>query len=154
MVTGFWHGADWNFILWGGYFGIVMLLEKFFFNKVLDKAPKPFRHVYVMLILFMSWAFFDALSFSEAFDVLGRMYGVGATTFIDMEALYYLRSYAVPFVIGIVGTTPLIKRIAEKLDAKKTVATILEPVVLAVILVLSTAAMVDGSFNPFIYFRF
>jgi alginate O-acetyltransferase complex protein AlgI len=154
MVTGFWHGADWNFILWGGYFGVVLLLEKLVFGNLLGKSPRPVRHVYVMLMLFMSWAFFDALSFHEAFGVLGRMYGVSADALVSNEALYYLRSYAVPFVIGIVGSTPIIRGLALKLDTKKVAATILEPVALACILIFSTAAMVDGSFNPFIYFRF
>jgi len=154
MVTGFWHGADWNFILWGGYFGIVLLLEKFFFGKVLEKSPKPFRHIYTMLIVFVSWVFFDAPSFRAAFEVLGRSVGIGADSFASNETLYYLRSYAVPVVIGIIGATPLVKRVAEKLEKKKAITTVLEPVVLVLILVVSTAAMVDGSFNPFIYFRF
>jgi len=154
MVTGFWHGADWNFILWGGYFGAVMLIEKFFVGKLLDKSPKVLRHIYVMLIVFMSWTFFDALSFHEAFERIGRMFGIGSEMFAGNEALYYLRSYAIPFIIGFIGVTPLVKKISEKIDTKKTLSTILEPVVLAVILLLSTAAMVDGSFNPFIYFRF
>jgi len=102
----------------------------------------------------MSWTFFDALSFHEAFERLGRMFGIGVNTFAGNEALYYLRSYAIPFIIGFIGITPLVKKVSEKIDSKKTLATILEPLVLAIILLLSTAAMVDGSFNPFIYFRF
>jgi len=154
MVTGFWHGANWNFILWGGYFGLVMLIEKFFTGKILEKSPKVFRHIYVMIIIFISWTFFDALSFGEITERLGRMFALGSDMFAGNEALYYLRSYAIPFIIGFIGVTPFIKRLAEKVDKNKTLATILEPVVLAVILLLSTAAMVDGSFNPFIYFRF
>jgi len=154
MLTGFWHGADWNFILWGGYFGLVLLLEKFFLGKALGKAPKPLRHIYVMLIVFISWAFFDALSFKEAFTVIGRMFGAGASMFAGSEAVYYLRSYAVPFIVGIIGITPVVKKFAGKVDKKKLTVTVLEPVVLVLILVAATASMVDGSFNPFIYFRF
>jgi len=154
MLTGFWHGADWNFILWGAYFGIVMLVEKFFLAKALDKAPKPLRHVYVMLVLFVSWTFFDSVGFGAAFVLIGRMFGVGASGFAGGEALYYLRSYAVPIIIGIVGTTPLVKSLGGKIAVKRIPGTVLEPVVMAVILVATTASMVDGSFNPFIYFRF
>jgi len=154
MLTGFWHGADWNYILWGGYFGIVLLIEKFFLGKVLGKAPKPIRHIYVILIVFISWAFFDAPGFNEAFAVIGRMFGIGADAFFGREAVYYLRSFMLPLAIGIVGATPKIKALAGKVCENKLPATILEPVVLAVVLIVSTASMIDGSFNPFIYFRF
>jgi len=154
MLTGFWHGADWNFIMWGGYFGLVLLVEKFFIGKLLGKAPRPLRHIYVILIVFISWAFFDAVGFSESFAVIGRMFGGGADGFAGSEALYYLRSYAIPFIIGIVGVTPLIKQVSDKIGSNKRVATILEPLALALILIAATASMVDGSFNPFIYFRF
>jgi len=153
MLTGFWHGADWNFILWGGYFGLVLLVEKFFLGKLLEKAPKVLRHVYVMLIVFISWAFFDAVGFSDAFVKIGRMFG-GGGAIATRESLYYLRSYAVPIVLGIVGATPLIKHFSAKIGAKKYPATFLEPVILALILIAATANMIDGSFNPFIYFRF
>jgi alginate O-acetyltransferase complex protein AlgI len=154
MLTGFWHGADWNFILWGAYFGIVMLVEKRFLSKMLEKTPALLRHVYVMLIIFISWAFFDSIGFNTSFITIGRMFGVGANGFAGNEALYYLRSYAVALVVGVVGATPLIKKISEKVAAKKLPATLLEPMVLAIILVATTACMVDGSYNPFIYFRF
>ena len=153
-LTGFWHGADWNFILWGGFFGVILLIEKFFLAKALDKAPKPFRHVYVIVIVFISWAIFDAASFGEAFAVVGRMFGIGANAPAGNDAIYYLRSYAVPFIIGAIGATPLPKLLAEKLSSKQIAATVLEPLILALILIAATAKMVDGSFNPFIYFRF
>jgi len=154
MLTGFWHGADWNFILWGGYFGLILLMEKFLIGNVLMKIPKVLRHIYVMFIVFISWVFFDAVGgFSEAFITIGRMFGTSGHL-ASAEALYYLRSYAVPIVIAIIGVTPFCKSFAAKIDAKKKIILILEPVVLFLILTASTAAMVDGSFNPFIYFRF
>ena len=153
MVTGFWHGADWNFILWGGYFGVVLLIEKFFLGAILEKAPKVLRHVYVMVIVFISWAFFDAIGFNAAFTVIGRMFGAGGIL-ASNEALYYLRSYAGLIVIGVIGATPLIKSLAGKLEVKKPLVSILEPIALLLLLIASTASMVDGSFNPFIYFRF
>jgi len=104
--------------------------------------------------VFVSWAFFDAVGFNEAFSVIGRMFGVGASMLAGREALYYLNSYTLPLAIGIIGATPLIKRLAEKADNKKLPSTVLEPIILALILIAATASMVDGSFNPFIYFRF
>ena len=162
MLTGFWHGADWNFIVWGGLFGIVLLIEKLFFAKLLGKAPKPLTHVYVILIVFVSWVFFDAGNIGEAFAVIGRMFGCGISALADFEAKYYLRSYAVPLLAGIVGSTPLLKRLAASVgvDGNRPVAggavlmTAMEGLALLLILIASTAKMVDGSFNPFIYFRF
>jgi alginate O-acetyltransferase complex protein AlgI len=154
MLTGFWHGADWNFILWGGYFGVVLLIEKFFIGKALEKLPKALRHIYVMLIVFISWAFFDAVGgFGVAFNTIGRMFGAGGLL-ASTEAMYYLRSYALPIIIAVIGVTPLCKRLAERVDVRKKLVMVLEPVILFLILAASTAAMVDGSFNPFIYFRF
>lgn len=153
MLTGFWHGADWNFILWGGYFGVVLLFEKFFFGRILDKTPRPLRHVYVVLIVLISWAFFDANGFGAAFSVIGRMFGAGAKVFAGKEAVYYLWSYALPLIIGIFGAMPVLRKAAAKMEPKK-IMIVIEPVVLAGILIAATASMVDGSFNPFIYFRF
>jgi len=107
-----------------------------------------------MLIVFFSWAFFDAVGgFSAAFTTIGYMFGAGGSL-ASSESLYYLRSYALPIMVAVIGVTPLCKRLAEKVEVKKKLTMILEPVILFVILASSTAAMVDGSFNPFIYFRF
>lgn len=153
MLTGFWHGADWNFIIWGGYFGVVLLVEKFFLGKLLERAPWAFKHIYVILVVFVSWAFFDASGISESFAVISHMFGAGGVL-ASNEALYYLRSYAVPIILGVVGSTPLLKAAGEKISAKRVPATILEPLLLALIMIAATANMVDGSYNPFIYFRF
>lgn len=152
-LTGFWHGADWNFILWGAYFGVVLLVEKFFLHDLLGNAPRVIRHIYAMLIVLIGWVFFDAASGGAAFSAIGRMFGVGASGVAGKDSLYYLRSYAVPIIIGVIGSTPLPKTLAEKIWDKK-IMTALEPIVLAVLLIAATACVVDGSFNPFIYFRF
>jgi alginate O-acetyltransferase complex protein AlgI len=154
-VTGFWHGADWNFILWGAYFGAVLLLEKYALSPVLARTPKLLRHVYVVLLLFVSWAFFDTTGgFATTVQTLGRMLGAGGANLAGREAVYYLRSYAVPFAIGIISATPWPARLAKKLEFKPALMATLEPVTVLALLVSSTACMVDGSFNPFIYFRF
>ena len=154
MLTGFWHGADWNFIMWGGFFGIILLFEKFVLTDILEKSPKMLRHLYVIIIVTIGWAFFDAMDFKSAFTVIGQMFGIRTDGFADKESLYYLKSYAIPFLLGIVGSTPLPKNLATRLYSKQVLITILEPVSVLLILIAATAKMVDGSFNPFIYFRF
>jgi len=153
MLTGFWHGADWNFIFWGLYFAIFLIVEKFFLSRLLDRLPNFFNHVYVLLLVSVSWVFFDSSSFAEIGSALTRMFGFNVDSFAGVESLYYLRSYLVPLVLGAIGCTPLPKLLAGKLSGKKAY-TALEPRTVGVLLIVITAYLVDGSFNPFIYFRF
>ncbi len=212
-LTGLWHGAQWNFMAWGAFFGVVLLAEKtvrayrtvdtthheivvfgrhrppvtglcrVFGRKTLHnpawKAPgrtegdlvmgsvmgtggqriirglkQVTRHVYVLIIVLVSWALFDAASLGDAVTVITRMAGVGADSLAGPDSAYYLRSYAVPLLIGLIGATPLPKLVTARLSARPGWATVLEPLLIGVVLVLSTAAIIDGSFNPFIYFRF
>lgn len=153
FLTGFWHGADWNFIIWGLFYGILLLIEKFFIGELVGKLPKWIQHIYVLLIVMVGWVFFNAENILEAGDTLSRMFVVGSETLINAESLYYLRSYLFPLIIAIVGCTPLPKRIAAKLENEK-IMIIFEPLYVAVLLITTTAFLVDGSFNPFIYFRF
>ncbi|MCL2121441.1 MAG: MBOAT family protein [Clostridiales bacterium] len=152
-LTGFWHGADWNFMLWGLYFGVLLLIEKHFLRQIMEKAPRFLRHVYVLLLLCLSWTIFDGGSLEETRQTIGRMFGPGSDGFTDPAAFYYLRSYLVPLLIGFIGCTTLPKQLTSKLMETK-VFTFLEPLSLFLLLLLSTAFIVDGSFNPFIYFRF
>jgi len=153
FATGFWHGADWNFIAWGLYFGLILLLEKLVFGKALAKLPKVLKHIYVLLIVAVGWVFFDSSGFAAAGATLGRLVGIGAESAAGVESLYYLRSYAVPLLIGFIGATPLPKRVFLRLSRSRSAA-IWEPIGVAVLLLIVTAFLVDGSFNPFIYFRF
>ncbi|MDR0822091.1 MAG: MBOAT family protein [Oscillospiraceae bacterium] len=155
FLTGFWHGAGWNFILWGGYFGVLLLLEKFVFGNFLKKLPSVISHVYVMLIVIISWVFFDGYTLSASVATLSQMFGIGATSLAGNESLYYLRSYAVPLILGVIGCTPIVKFAAVKLrDRFVTFSVAAQPLITAGALILVTAYLVDGSFNPFIYFRF
>lgn len=153
FLTGFWHGADWNFIIWGLFYGILLLIEKFFIGELVGKLPSWVQHIYVMLVVMVGWVFFDAENLLAAVDTISRMFLIGTETFINKESLYYLRSYLFPLTISIVGCTPLPKHMAAKLDKKKMMI-IFEPLYIAILLVTTTAFLVDGSFNPFIYFRF
>lgn len=150
MLTGLWHGAAWNFVLWGLFFGVMLMIEKWV--PALQKLPRFLRHGYVLLAVIFSFVLFNAESLSQAASDLAGLFGIGVGL-LSPAALYYLKSYAVLFGLGIVGSTPLVKQTAAKLGKTKPGA-ILEPVVLALLLLVCTAYLVDGSFSPFLYFRF
>lgn len=154
FLTGFWHGAAWNFIVWGLYFAILLVLEKLWLKKYLDKS-KVLRHVYVMLLVVISFVIFNATDMGEAARYIAAMFGFGNVPAFSAEWLYYLRSYAVVIAVGIIGATPLPKMLAGKICAKyEKVTNVIEPVVLVGLMIVMTAYLVDGSFNPFLYFRF
>lgn len=146
FLTGLWHGASWNFVIWGLYFGVIITLEKIFLINILKKAPKFFRHLYTILILFISWVFFNFEEMSEGIEYLKGMFGFKELPIIDVNFLYYLTNYAVVFIVGIICATP----IAKKFIKNKTIYAL----ILFVIYFLSIAYLVDSSFNPFLYFRF
>ena len=148
MLTGLWHGANWNFVLWGLLFAAVLLIEKWL--PALQKLPAILRHAYVLLIVMLSFVLFNAQDLTQAAqDVAGLFGGLPLTT---QESLYYLRSYAVVFLLGIVGATPLPKKLALRIPEKAMA--VLEPLAMIALLLVCTAYLVDGSFNPFLYFRF
>ncbi len=152
--TGLWHGGAWNFVLWGIYFAVLLIIEKIFLLKILNKS-KIFKHIYLLLAVILGFVLFDAANLSDVADKIGAMFGAGQLPAVSAEALYYLKSYAVIFILAIVGATPLIKTASRKLFVEKTpLAKFMEPVVLIALLAASTAFLVDGSFNPFLYFRF
>ncbi|MDR2501781.1 MAG: MBOAT family protein, partial [Oscillospiraceae bacterium] len=156
LLTGLWHGAGWTFIAWGAFFGVMLLLEKFFLGGVLTRLPRPLRHIYVLLLVFVSWTFFDAPTIAAALSRLGDMLGATAKNLAGGESLYYLRSYLVPLIIAAIGATPLPKRLLALFDSNPSgkALAVMEPCAVAILLIGVTAFLVDGSFNPFIYFRF
>ena len=156
MLTGFWHGAAWNFIVWGLYFAVLLIIEKLWLKKYIEKS-KLFSHIYVMFLIVISFVIFNASDMSQAFADIAGMFGAGALPFYSDEWLYYLKSFAVVIVIAIIGSTELpVKAMAalKKNSKIEKCINVVEPVALVVLLVLITAYLVDGSFNPFLYFRF
>ena len=156
FLTGFWHGADWNFIVWGLYFAVLLTLEKMFLGKYLKKS-RVLSRVYVLFLIAISFVIFNAAGMGEAMQYIGGMFGIGATGLAGAEWLYSLRSFALILVAACIGATPVPKLIVKKMNetkAGKAVVSVLAPVFAAGILVLCTAYLVDGSFNPFLYFRF
>jgi alginate O-acetyltransferase complex protein AlgI len=156
MLTGFWHGAAWNFILWGVYFAILLLIEKTWLLKHLKKM-KVLNHVYVLVLVLFSFVLFASVDLSQLAVNVGGMFGAGGVPMVSTETLYYLRSYGVVFILALIGATPVVKILTNKIRSTRiggSIINILEPVVLAALLIIMTAYMVDGSFSPFLYFRF
>ena len=151
MLTGIWHGASWNFLLWGLYYGILLLVEKFFLGKYLKGKVLP--RIYVMFLTILGFVLFHSATASEALLEIGRMFGLGGLPVVNATALYYLKSYAVLLVLCALGSTPLPKYLAGKIQAHKAIV-VLQPAMVLALLLLVTACLVDGSFNPFLYFRF
>ena len=149
LLTGFWHGAAWNFIAWGLLYAVLLIVEKLFLLKYLEKS-KVLSRVYILLFVVLGFVMFNASSMGEAFSYIGSMFGAGDVPLLSAETFYYFRSYIVVFVVAIIGSTPLPKMLVNKAKFTKY----LEPVVLVLLLAVCTAYLVDGSFNPFLYFRF
>ena len=154
-LTGLWHGAAWNFVVWGVFFGILLLIEKLWLLNKLEKL-RGIRHIYVMIMVMLSFVMFNASGVGDGFEVIGGMFGSGKG-FVSSEFIYYLRSYGLTLIVAIIGATPIVKKAVLALRERKwaeNVISIAEPIILATILLVSTAYLVDGSFNPFLYFRF
>ena len=151
MLTGLWHGAAWNFVLWGLLYAVLLFAEKWI--PALQKLPVALRHFYVMLAVVLGFVLFNAESMTQAGSDFAALFGFGHLPVITADTLYYLRSYGVLFAVGVVGATPLASTLAKRIAHTK-VAGLLEPVLCVLILLLCTAYLVDGSFSPFLYFRF
>ena len=156
LLTGFWHGAAWNFIIWGLFFAVLLMIEKLYLGKYLKKHPCLSR-IYVLFCVVISFVIFNASSMTEAMQYIGGLFSIGSSGFIGAEAVYYLRSYFITVIIAIIGSTPLVKNTVLKIkqtDTGKKLISIFSPVFVAFVIILCTAYLVDGSFNPFLYFRF
>ena len=157
FLTGFWHGADWTFIVWGLYFAVFLVLEKFVLNKFFAKLPRFFSHIYVTIAILISFVIFHGVGMSGAISDLGSMVGAANLPFWSSETTYNLLSYIFVLIIAIVGATPLVKNAILKLKEKANICrviNVLEPVFHVAVLLITTAYFVDGSFSPFLYFRF
>ena len=156
-LTGIWHGANWTFVIWGLMFGIMLIIEKLFFTKHLEKMPSILQRIYVLFIVMISFIIFNANSIGEAWNNIIGLFGANGESLINASTVYYLKSYLVVLVIAIIGSTPFLKNIIEKLKTKTNankIINLLEPIAMASILIIVTAYLVDNSYNPFLYFRF
>ena len=153
FLTGFWHGADWTFIFWGLLFAALLMLEKFFLGNILKKIPAVFSHIYVVFIILISFVLFSANGMSD----IGGMFGAGGIPFWSETTGYYLLSYGFVLIFALIGSTPVVKNTVLKIKSFKTgklIIDILEPIFVVAMLLIVTSYFVDGSFSPFLYFRF
>lgn len=153
ILTGLWHGASWNFIIWGLYFAILLILEKTILKKLLEKVPKILARIYTLLIVMISFIIFNSENISVIEKNIKGLFGIGYTALISQESLYYFKSYIFIIVISTIASMPIFKNIF-KIEKNNKIINFIEPIFLLLILILSTSYIIDGSFSPFLYFRF
>jgi len=151
MLTGIWHGAGWNFLFWGLYYALFMLGERMFWGKGLAKLPTPVQHAYTLIVVLVGWCLFAVESMSHLGGYLAACFGGSGALFKPLDG-YYFRSYLPLLVILVVASTPVSKKLWNKLS--DNVRAVLSPVLVLAALVFCTASLVDASYNPFLYFRF
>ncbi len=157
LLTGFWHGASWNFIVWGLMFGIILIIEKLWFNKYLEKLPNILKRIYVLFIVMISFIIFRADNLSEAFKIINGLFGFNKDVFINEITIYNLKNYFVVILIAILAATPILKNLIIRLKKNKKanyLINLLEPFYIVFLLIIVTAYLIDNSYNPFLYFRF
>ncbi len=159
MLTGIWHGAGWNFLLWGLWFALFLLMEKLFLLKALSRIPKLFGHLYSLLVVLVGWVVFELESLQGIAGYLGAMFGMNGRTFLDRQGMYLGRENAVLLAVAVLSSTPLIAKLVKKLAESRAGFCMAlyrtgEKLIPALLLILSIAYVVDASYNPFLYFRF
>ncbi len=155
FATGLWHGASWNFVIWGLYFGVFIFLEKLFLGKILNKVPNSIAHIYTVVLVIISWVFFDTSKVNDALNYIKLMFGMGKNIFMDNMAKYTLKTNLILIVIAIICSTPLIKNLIAYIKKKYKLKGVYIIIAMnMLILILSIVYLVSESYNPFLYFRF
>lgn len=160
FLTGLWHGASWNFVIWGLYFGLIIAIEKAGLLKILDNLWKPIRHCYVIFLLLISWVLFGFDDYGVGLSYLKVMLGLNNIGFFDTQFLFYIYNYGVLLIVLVIASTPFIKdkHITLRNNLNKRHRVLYENLIISLIyfsiLFLSTAYLVDATYNPFLYFRF
>ena len=155
-LTGLWHGASWNFIVWGLYFGILLILEKFILKKYFSNVPKFIKCIYTLFLVMISFVIFQGDNLSNDFNIIKGLFGLNGELFINNVTLYYLKGYVLFIVLGVIGATNYVKNLVIKISngKGKKIINILEPIYLLILLIIVTMYLIDSSYNPFLYFRF
>ena len=156
FLTGFWHGANWNFMIWGVYFGIILLCEKLFLSKALQKCPAVIKHIYALLLIVIGWGIFAFEDTTALIQNFKNMFGAGNLPLINSQTVFWLAQNAVLLAILIIASTPLFKNLYVKLSTSHTelCGCVIEPIGVVILLALTTSYLAGSSFNPFLYFRF
>lgn len=151
LLTGFWHGAEWNFILWGVFYGAVLIIEKRFLSMHLKKIPSSLRHIYTLLIVCIAWVFFAFTNLTEGIQYLSYMFGANGQL-ANGYTIFFLRDNLLLLIACIIGCTPLPKQIFNRFNQTRFAAFM--PVIIILVMFICTAFIVDATYNPFLYFRF
>jgi alginate O-acetyltransferase complex protein AlgI len=154
FLTGLWHGAAWNFAIWGVYFGVLLWVERTFLAAFLQRLPRFVGHAYVLFAVLVSWVVFQLDTPSQIFGYFADLFALGGLPAANAEAAYLLRSNLVLLVAAAIGATPLVKRLSVRSAGSPVVRRALAPALTALLLVVSYGYLVDSTFNPFLYFRF
>ncbi|NLW27818.1 MBOAT family O-acyltransferase [Acetivibrio saccincola] len=162
LLTGLWHGASWNFVIWGLYFFVLLVIEKYLLFKIEKKIPKIIWRLYFVVIILVGWVFFYHSSLSDAIQFLGIMFGAGASSFSSSEVEIFLNSYIIFIGIALIGCTPFIKSIFQRIKGhmeKKQIGVysvdqIVKSIVNTAIFIMSIIMLVGQSYSPFLYFKF
>ncbi|MBO5448532.1 MAG: MBOAT family protein [Ruminococcus sp.] len=156
FLTGFWHGANWNFMVWGIYFGIILLCEKLFLLKILGRTPGIIQHLYALLLIVTGWGIFAYEDTSALLQNFKNMFGMGGLPLINSQTVFWLSQNAVLIVILVIASTPLIKRIGDQLaiNSPGFYSCVCIPVISVALLIVCSAYLAGNAFNPFLYFRF
>ena len=156
-LTGLWHGDSWNFILWGLYFAILLIIENLFLQNILNKLPALIQHIYAKFFIIISFVIFNNENIKDLWSSLYNMFNFRGLDLYNDFSTYYLKSYTVLLIVSVIGATPILKNIIQKINknvtGQKVISTI-NSILNIVLLVVVTAYLIDGSFNPFLYFRF
>ena len=156
-LTGLWHGDSWNFILWGLYFALLLIIENLFLQNILNKLPALIQHIYAKFFIIISFVIFNNENIKDLWSSLYNMFNFRGLDLYNDFSTYYLKSYTVLLIVSVIGATPILKNIIQKVNknvtGQKVISTI-NPILNIVLLVVVTAYLIDGSFNPFLYFRF
>ena len=157
MLTGFWHGAAWNFVAWGLYYGIILILEKFVWGQYVEKWPGAVRHIYAMVLILIGWVLFFSPSLGYALKYVGVMFGIGASGLMDKLGWFYLLSNWLIYLMAVLGSSSIgyrLMRNIQRAPGSRVGKYTMTGVMYLVMFALSLAFLVTQSFNPFLYFRF
>lgn len=155
FLTGLWHGADWNFILWGLYYGLILIIEKFLLKDILERMPGFIQHIYTMVLVMIGWTFFGIESIQKSLEYIKVMFFLNGNKIIDSTFIYYLHTNLILLIILILCSTPIVNKVFKKIIQNgKMEGVTLAVIVQFVLLFLSIAYLVNETYNPFLYFRF
>ena len=155
FLTGFWHGASWNFIVWGLYYGVLLLLEKYILSPVLSRLPGPVTQLYSFFLVLLGWVPFFSPDLCSTLTFLGNMFGIGGSGILDSTGLYYLSGNILLLLICILSSTPLVWSLIKRFVIDRGRSALVPSAILyLLVLILCTASLVNATYNPFLYFRF